>query len=73
SASISVDVIAPVIGTPASGQIVECDGAGNSLALDAWLDNNGGAIATDNLGSVTWTNDFTGLSDDCGATGSATV
>ena len=34
--------------------------------------SNGGATATDNCGFV-WSNNFTALSDDCGATGSATV
>ena len=31
------------------------------------------AAASDICGGVTWSNDFEGLSDDCGATGSATV
>ena len=35
--------------------------------------NNNGAQASDNCGPITWTNDFNGLSDDCGETGSATV
>ena len=52
---------------------VECDGSGNTEALNAWLNSNGGAAASDICGNVTWTNDFEGLSDDCGATGSATV
>ena len=47
-------------------------------ALNAWLNNNGGATATDNCDDaagleLTWSNDFAGLSDDCGATGSAMV
>ena len=46
---------------------------GNMDALNAWLDNNGGATASDVCSGVTWSNDFEGLSDDCGATGSATV
>ena len=45
---------------------------GNMDALNAWLDSNGGASATDNCSSVTWSNDFVALSDDCGATGTAT-
>ena len=52
---------------------VECDGAGNSADLSNWLDSNGGATATDACGGVMWTNDFDALSDDCGATGAATV
>ena len=52
---------------------VECDGAGNTAQLNAWLTDNGGAEASDVCGGVTWSNDFSALSDDCGATGSATV
>jgi predicted nucleic acid-binding Zn ribbon protein len=57
----------------ASDEVVECDGAGNLDALNAWLANNGGAEASDACSDVTWSNDFTALSDDCGLTGSATV
>ncbi len=68
-----VDTTPPTIITPASNLTVECDGSGNTVELNAWLNSNGGAVATDICGGVTWSNDFTGLSDDCGATGSATV
>ena len=57
----------------AADATVECDGAGNSVDLSNWLDSNGGATATDACGGVMWTNDFDALSDDCGATGAATV
>ncbi|MCX7549194.1 hypothetical protein OS188_14650, partial [Xanthomarina sp. F1114] len=67
-----IDTIAPEV-TPASPETVECDGNGNIDALNAWLDNNGGATATDDCSAVAWSNDFTGLSDECGETGSATV
>ena len=40
------------------------DGAGNGAELAAWLDSNGGAVITDDCSSVTWTNDYQGLSDD---------
>ena len=39
----------------------------------AWLASNGGASASDTCSAVTWTNNSTGLSDLCGATGTATV
>ena len=68
-----VDTTDPSITTEASTQTVECDGAGNTAAVNAWLGNNGGAVATDLCSGVTWTNNYTGLSDECGATGSATV
>jgi hypothetical protein len=67
-----IDTTAPVV-TPASDLIVECDGAGNLAQLTSWLQNHGGASATDACGSVSWTDNFTALSDLCGATGSATV
>ncbi|MBA6152592.1 HYR-like domain-containing protein [Gelidibacter maritimus] len=66
------DVVAPVI-TPATNLTVECDGQGNMTDLENWLNGNAGATASDNCSIVTWSNDFNGLSDDCGATGSATV
>ncbi len=68
------DTTAPDITTLASDLTVECDGAGNVAELNAWLAANGGAVASDICsGSVVWTNDFTTLSDLCGATGSALV
>src|SRR5690606_35043546 len=73
AAFIIEDTTAPTIGTPASDVTVECDGAGNTTDLMGWLNNNGGALATDLCGDVTWSNNYSGLSDDCGLTGSATV
>ena len=46
---------------------------GNMTELNDWLASNGGATATDACSGVTWSNDFVALSDDCGATGTATV
>ena len=69
-----VDTTPPSIEPEASDETVECDGSGNNDALTAWLSSNGGAEASDACGGgVVWTHDFTALSDDCGATGSATV
>ena len=70
AATISVvDITAPVITCPAD-EAFECDGAGNTAQIAAWL----AAIAgSDICGSVALTHDYTGLSDECGATGSATV
>lgn len=36
------DTTAPNIFTPASNKQVECDGAGNKIELQNWLDTNGG-------------------------------
>jgi len=68
-----VDTVAPDVLVPASDMEVECDGEGNQGVLQAWFNSNGGAQAEDMCSGVTWSNDFTGLSDECGATGSATV
>jgi hypothetical protein len=66
------DTQAPTLVAPAANQVVEC-GPGAFTAVNDWLDSHGGAMAVDNCGGVTWTHNFTGLSDGCGATGSATV
>ncbi len=71
--TIEPDMVDPTIDTEAMDMTVECDGAGNTAALDAWLASNGGAAASDVCGGVIFTNNFTALSDDCGATGSAMV
>ncbi|MCB9315720.1 MAG: HYR domain-containing protein, partial [Lewinellaceae bacterium] len=49
-----VDTEGPAITSPAKNQTVECDGNGNTTALNAWLANNGGAVASDDCGSITW-------------------
>ncbi|MDO6792205.1 gliding motility-associated C-terminal domain-containing protein, partial [Tamlana sp. 1_MG-2023] len=67
------DLIAPTIDTPATDLTVECDGNGNLVDLNNWLTSNGGAIATEDCSVMTWSNDFTMLSDECGKTGMATV
>jgi hypothetical protein len=67
------DNTAPIIITPASSLTVECDGNGNITALNNWLASHGGAVASDGCSNVTWSNNFTQLSDDCGATGFALV
>ena len=68
-----IDTTAPAIDMAAADATVECDGDGNNADLDAWLASHGGASASDACSDVTWSNDFAALSDDCGATGAATV
>ena len=55
------DTTAPTIDMMADDQTVECDGAGNAADLDAWLASNGGAMASDDCSSVTWSNNYTAL------------
>ncbi|MGC4039747.1 MAG: gliding motility-associated C-terminal domain-containing protein, partial [Flavobacterium sp.] len=61
------DNIAPVFSTQASNIIVECDGQGNQNALNDWLNNHGGAVASDNCSDVTWSNNFNNIANDCSA------
>lgn len=69
AAIVSLDLEPPVVNCPAD-LTVECDGNGNVAQRTAWLNS---ATATDNCGLASFDNDFAGLSDDCGATGSALV
>jgi hypothetical protein len=70
-----VDTQSPTVTAPASNQTVECDGNGNTAALQAWLTNNGGATATDACSGVSWTNDFAAGNwvVDCGGAKHITV
>src|SRR5690606_25592339 len=62
------DTTAPSIDTPASDLTIEC-GASEIDDLNAWLNNHGGAIATDICGAVTWTHNYNGLTTmACGNT-----
>src|SRR5690606_28315516 len=71
--SITVtDTTAPVITAQATNLTVECDGNGNQAEIQNWLNNNGGAAASDACSNVTWTNNFTGISGDCSATATVT-
>ncbi len=66
-----VDNIFPTwVNTP-TDLTVECDGAGNVTDFNDWLNNT--FTGTDNCPNWVITNDSTGLSDDCGETGSETV
>jgi len=59
------DTTPPTI-TSAQDLKVECDGNGNLDELQNWLDNHGGATATDVCSeNLTWTHDFSGLTDSC--------
>ncbi|MFK8104610.1 MAG: hypothetical protein AB8G15_18950, partial [Saprospiraceae bacterium] len=63
----------PIITSPATTEIVECNGSGNINQLNAWLAANGNATAADNCATISWTNNFNALSDLCGATGTVNV
>ncbi len=69
------DKTAPSISTNAQNKTVQCSSTGYQTELDAWLANNGGAIATDNCGAVNWSNDSATAKfvSTCGSAGSITV
>jgi len=71
----SDDNIAPEIVTEAQSLTLECNGGNQSTALQAWLNDRGGAVATDACGEpITWTNNFIGdLTNTCGTNGSVEV
>ncbi|MBP6679538.1 MAG: T9SS type A sorting domain-containing protein, partial [Saprospiraceae bacterium] len=48
------DTSPPVLNTPSSPMVVECDGNGNVSQFNAWIGMNGGATASDVGGAVTW-------------------
>ena len=66
------DSTAPVV-SPAADLTVQCDGAGNTADLEAWLLANGDATAQESCSDATWSNDFSALEEACGNTGAATV
>lgn len=47
---------------------LECEGGSSNSALDAWLQSNGGAVSSNDCGTVTWENDFTELNGECSET-----
>ena len=63
----------PTLDAPANDTVIDCNSGDQAAAIQAWLNNNGGASATNFCGDLVWTNDFPGLSNECGATGSALV
>ncbi len=68
------DTTVPAITTPAIDMVIECNGSDNVAQLLNWINNNGGAIARDGCGNLTWSNDY-GMVDmgACEGQGSITV
>ncbi|MEM7395395.1 MAG: GEVED domain-containing protein, partial [Verrucomicrobiota bacterium] len=64
-----IDTTRPSIVCP-TDTTVECDGSGNAGDINTWLVSLGGS---DVCGSVTLSNSYTSLSNDCGATGTDLV
>ena len=68
-----IDNTPPMLNNPAMDITMECDGGGNTGGITNWLNNNGGATASDLCGPVVWTNNFTSLVGACSNTGNAFV
>ncbi len=74
SATLSVvDSTNPVVDIQANDMSVECNGSGNTAQLNTWLQSHGGAHAADAGSTVSWTHNFTALSNGCGTSGNTSV
>jgi type IX secretion system substrate protein len=74
TASFTVeDHTIPDIQIPAMDTTIECGLPNSQAVLESWLDRQGGAIANDVCGSVTWTNNFSGVPDTCNGSTSLSV
>ena len=62
------DTTAPSIITEASNDTFHCDGAGNTSDFIAWINNHGGAQASDECNGVTWDTSMVDRMQLCGRT-----
>ena len=68
------DKTPPSITNPAQNQTVECDGAGNTVAYNSWLNSHASATAADVCGGpITWSYVEGTWSDECGNSKRITV
>ncbi|NNE28349.1 MAG: LamG domain-containing protein, partial [Saprospiraceae bacterium] len=69
------DMTPPEIIVEAMNLTIECGDPAGISALSVWLSTGGGAVANDNCGSISWSDDYSNinLSDGCGNTGSTLV
>jgi len=59
-----IDTLPPVLSPSVTDVVVACDGSGNIIELQNWIDSNGGAVASDQCGSginFEWSHDYDGL------------
>jgi len=59
------DSVAPIIDVVAQDTTIECGSSNQQTVIQNWLENQGGAHASDICGNVNWANDFPVLSDTC--------
>ncbi len=68
-----IDDTSPVITQAPQDQMIECVEEDIQSNLQAWLNANGNAIATDDCGEVFWTNNYDGLIPTCDGNSAAQV
>ncbi|MEZ4907784.1 MAG: HYR domain-containing protein, partial [Saprospiraceae bacterium] len=67
------DTTSPTIENEAQNETVECDGTGNTTERETWLNNHGGATASDICSEgLNWSWDLINTIDQCGYTGEYT-
>jgi len=71
--TIAPNTSPPTLDAPATDTFIECSIVDQQMAIEAWLNNHGGAYATNYCSELVWTHDYPGISNGCGATGSAEV
>ncbi|MBL0006865.1 MAG: T9SS type A sorting domain-containing protein [Saprospiraceae bacterium] len=71
--TIAPNTSPPTLDAPATDTLIECSIANQQTAIEAWLSNHGGAYATNYCSELVWSHDYPGISNECGATGSAAV
>jgi hypothetical protein len=68
-----VDQTPPALLNIAQDTVMACDGTDQQNKIQQWLERHGSAQASDVGSVINWTHNYSGLSDGCGATGSAIV
>ncbi|MBP8085965.1 MAG: T9SS type A sorting domain-containing protein [Saprospiraceae bacterium] len=71
--NIVLPAMPPAIITGATNLTIESNPVNQDDLIQDWLDNHGGASANGFCGDLVWTNNYLGLSNGCGSTGTALV
>lgn len=71
--AIQPPVILPEIDIPAHDTTIESDVLHQGEVILTWLNHHAGASATHACGNINWTNNYNGLTIECGASGSSLV
>ncbi len=71
--TIAPNTSPPMLDAPATDTLIECSITNQQVAIEAWLNNHGGAATTNYCSELVWSHDYPGISNECGASGSAAV